>query len=195
MARLDPVDQDDPQARDSGDGSTSFEDSDEATSRDDETSSSGSSSDETESDEIDSDEDEEGTDLNQPSIATPPSCLPVTTTSSTDLKSRLTSFIPQLQQANAELATDPNVATKRVDAVDDEEEQYIEMNLGLGVLKAKPMTEEAATLKTTVSEDSESSDDSASVSEDEVRTENTPTGIVDKLKGVKPVKRKIEEVG
>ena len=195
MSRHDPVDQDESQARDSGDESTSIENSSEATSGEDETSSSGSSSVETESDEIDSDEDEEGTDRHQPLIVTVPSRISDTATPSANLKSRLVSFIPQLQQANAELATDPDVAAKRIDTVDDEEEQYIEMNLGLGVLKAKPTTEVTATLKTAVSEDRESPDDSTSVSEDEVRTENTPTGIVDKLKGVKPVKRKIEEVG
>ena len=195
MTRLDPVDQDESQARDSGDGSASFEDLSEATSEDDETSSSGSSSDETESDEIDANEDEEGTGRNQPIIASAPSSVPETATSSTTLKSRLTSFLPQLQQANAELATDPDVAAKRIDAVSDEEEQHIEMNLGLGVLKAKPTTEKAATLKTTVSDDNESSDDITSVSEDEIGTENSSTDIIDKLKGVKPVKRNIEEVG
>ncbi len=195
MTKLDPVDQEESQARDSGDDSTSFEDSSEATSGDDETSSSGSSSDETESDEIESDGEEEGVDRNQPTIATAQSCVPDTASHSTSLKSRLSSFIPQLQQANAKLATDPDVAAKRIDAVDDEEEQYIEMNLGLGVLKTKPTTEEASNLKTAVSEVSESSDDSTSVSGDEVQTETNLTGIVDKLKGVKPVKRKIEEVG
>ena len=195
MTKLDPVDQEESQARDSGDDSTSFEDSSEATSGDDETSSSGSSSDETESDEMKSDGEEEGVDRNQPTIATAQSCVPDTASHSTSLKSRLSSFIPQLQQANAKLATDPDVAAKRIDAVDDEEEQYIEMNLGLGVLKTKPTTEEASNLKTAVSEVSESSDDSTSVSGDEVQTETNLTGIVDKLKGVKPVKRKIEEVG
>lgn len=99
-----------------------------------------------------------------------------------------------MQKANAELETDPDVAAKRIDDVDDNEEQYIEMNLGLGVLKEQPADGTAKGLRTAISEDSDlSSDDS--VSDDEVEPETTEISVVDKLKGVKPTKRKIEEVG
>ena len=48
-----------------------------------------------------------------------------------DLKSRLATFLPQLKQANSELDGSTNLEDV------DEEEQHIEMNLGLGVLEAR----------------------------------------------------------
>ncbi|EXJ78650.1 hypothetical protein A1O1_09051 [Capronia coronata CBS 617.96] len=56
-----------------------------------------------------------------------------------DLKSRLQNFLPQLQKANKDLetssASDMTVLMeRRIDYVPDDAEQYIEMNLGLGVL-------------------------------------------------------------
>lgn len=52
------------------------------------------------------------------------------------LQSRLSAFLPELQRANADLEEDPVAArTQRLDQVGDDEEHYIEMNLGLGVLK------------------------------------------------------------
>ena len=50
-----------------------------------------------------------------------------------DLKSRLASFLPQLAAANQTLSH-----SERIDDVSDGEEQYIEMNLGLGVLSETP---------------------------------------------------------
>ncbi|KAL9622230.1 MAG: hypothetical protein Q9160_003413 [Pyrenula sp. 1 TL-2023] len=52
--------------------------------------------------------------------------------SSSDLRQRLTSFLPQLKNANAAL---PSSSTAQLDKVDDGEERYIEMDLGLGVLE------------------------------------------------------------
>jgi hypothetical protein len=175
----------------SGEDSISSEEESELASEDNETSSSGSSTDE----EVSAEED---TIENVPPIANVSSHTLTSAALSTDLKTRLASFIPQLQQANATLETDPEAATKQVDHVDDEEEQYIEMDLGLGVLTAKPSSGKRG-LKTTVSEDSKSSDESsdndASATEDQVGAGTTQVGIVDKLKGVKRAKRNIEEVG
>jgi hypothetical protein len=189
MARPETVDEDEEQIYEAAGDSVSSEEIMES-SEDDETSSAGSSTDEEDSIEQD-------TDRNSPTITSVPSHPRSSATSQTDLRSRLASFLPQLQQANAKLETDPDAASRQIDHVDDAEEQYIEMNLGLGVLRAKPGSEDAG-VKTTVSEDSESSgdasDDTASVSEDHVGAGNIQVGIVDKLKGVKPAKRKIEEV-
>jgi hypothetical protein len=158
---------------------------------DEETSSSGSSS----GDEVDSDEEEEDAEDAGTPTTSSPSAASKLSSSPTALKSRLASFIPQLQQANAELETDPEISTKRMDDVADDEEQYIEMNLGLGVLKAKQTADDTKGVKTTMSNDSDSSDgDSSSASEDEAGAGTTGVSIVDKLKGVRPPKRKIEEV-
>ncbi|EXJ55945.1 hypothetical protein A1O7_08876 [Cladophialophora yegresii CBS 114405] len=51
-----------------------------------------------------------------------------------DLKSRLQAFLPQLQQANAELERSGASHDRRIDQISDDAEQYIEMDLGLGVL-------------------------------------------------------------
>jgi Domain of unknown function (DUF4598) len=56
---------------------------------------------------------------------------------SSDLRSKLSSFLPKLQKANADLLKSGEVMMKRLDEVEDDEEHYIEMNLGLGVLKEK----------------------------------------------------------
>ncbi|SMQ47617.1 unnamed protein product [Zymoseptoria tritici ST99CH_1A5] len=51
-----------------------------------------------------------------------------------DLQARLKSFLPQLQQANTELAAKgPGLSMEDV----EDDEQHIEMNLGLGVLETK----------------------------------------------------------
>lgn len=190
MARPETVDEDEHQVHHSTDELTSSEETTEAVSGDDETSSSGSSSDET-----DSDEDGDGANKTETPVPSLPSNVLNIATSPTDLKSRLVSFIPQLQQANAELETDPDAATKQIDNVDDDEEQYIEMALGLGVLTEKPAAKDASGVRTTRSEESDVSDINTSASEDEAGTINTQVSIVDKLKKIKPAKRKIEEVG
>ncbi|KAF2873579.1 hypothetical protein BDV95DRAFT_605073 [Massariosphaeria phaeospora] len=60
------------------------------------------------------------------------------------LRSFLRSFLPQLKAANAELEVQREAGTlkgREIDAADDEDEQpYIEMNLGLGVLEAQDTT-------------------------------------------------------
>lgn len=54
-----------------------------------------------------------------------------------DLSTRLSSFLSALQKANADLQDPSDILAKRVDEVADDEEHYIEMDLGLGVLKEK----------------------------------------------------------
>ncbi|KAI7865245.1 hypothetical protein BDF14DRAFT_1035266 [Spinellus fusiger] len=53
----------------------------------------------------------------------------------TDILSRLQAFLPQLQQANEELTT-KDTAALDIEQV-EEDEPYIEMNLGLGVYEEK----------------------------------------------------------
>ena len=54
-----------------------------------------------------------------------------------DLRTRLSSFLPELQKANADLHDSSGPQARRLDEVADDEEHYIEMDLGLGVLKEK----------------------------------------------------------
>jgi Domain of unknown function (DUF4598) len=80
-----------------------------------------------------------------------------------DLHTRIASFLPELRNANADL-TDPGQAlTSRLDEVADEEEHYIEMDLGLGVLKEKrPATTRADGVKLADDSCTSSNDDSES---------------------------------
>jgi Domain of unknown function (DUF4598) len=52
-----------------------------------------------------------------------------------DLQSRIATFLPQLRKANEDLVNAEE--DHRLDAVADDEDHYIEMDLGLGVLKEK----------------------------------------------------------
>lgn len=54
-----------------------------------------------------------------------------------DLRTRLSTFLPELRKANADLQNSPDGRVNRLDEVPEDEEHYIEMNLGLGVLKEK----------------------------------------------------------
>ena len=54
---------------------------------------------------------------------------------STDLRSKIATFLPQLRKANEDLANAED--DRRIDAVADGQDHYIEMDLGLGVLKGK----------------------------------------------------------
>lgn len=127
-----------------------------STSEESETSSSSSDVEDT-SDEISSD-DQEGTSLTQtakaPSADEDTSSAEVELTQSlplqkkpsisapnptSDLRSRLSSFLPEMQKANTDLQNSAEAMARRVDEVADDEEHYIEMNLGLGVLKEKKL--------------------------------------------------------
>ncbi|EED14863.1 conserved hypothetical protein [Talaromyces stipitatus ATCC 10500] len=115
------------------------------------TSSSGTSSSSSEEDESEDEEEKNHNDTNKenisyipgrpkPQIMRPPSLL-----QNSDLLSRISSFLPQLQAANADieqrLASGETLDDMILDNVKDDEDgggrEYIEMNLGLGVLKEK----------------------------------------------------------
>jgi len=78
-----------------------------------------------------------------------------------DISSRLSTFLPQLKEANAALS--PNQISK-LDEVSDDEEHYIEMNLGLGVLKEVKGQSEGIK---TMTDDSSSSDESSESEQDD----------------------------
>ncbi|SAM09067.1 hypothetical protein [Absidia glauca] len=60
-----------------------------------------------------------------------------------DILSRVQSFLPQLQAANQQLqSVDPSKLD--IENVEDDREQYIEMNLGLGVYDTKPLDVESS---------------------------------------------------
>ncbi|RPA95219.1 hypothetical protein L873DRAFT_1557377, partial [Choiromyces venosus 120613-1] len=59
---------------------------------------------------------------------------------SSDLMSRLNAFLPAMEAANKDLQAEIEAGTvekRNIEALDGEEERYIEMNLGLGVLEEK----------------------------------------------------------
>ena len=111
-----------------------------------------------------------------------------------DLRSRLQNFLPQLQQANAELEDADVLVEKRIDRVSDDEEHYIEMNLGLGVLgERKRRADDEIRLETSDMEDEddelENEGDDATAMQDDVLAHLRG----ERVSGVK--KRKIEDLG
>lgn len=118
-----------------------------------------------------------------------------------DLRSKLSSFLPKLQKANVDLQNPVEALSKRLDEVPDDEEHYIEMNLGLGVLKEKRLrTLQAEGVKisgrrtTSSSEDSSSDSMEAGNLEYVAKVERTP--LADLMGCKKPSKEKpsIQEV-
>jgi len=94
---------------------------------------------------------------------------------SSDLRSRLASFLPQMKAANDELDDPGRAAAKRIDEVGDGEERYIEMDLGLGVLKE--LRRETGTLGVGGADvrwrDNDDDESSTSSEEDGVMNEDT----------------------
>jgi hypothetical protein len=85
-----------------------------------------------------------------------------------ELHLRITTFLPQLREANEDLV---NVKDDhRIDAVADDQDHYIEMDLGLGVLKEKPRrrrpSREIQTRETSSSSSVTTSSDSDSETEE-----------------------------
>lgn len=110
-----------------------------------------------------------------------------------DLQTRLKAFLPRLQKANDELQ-DPEIARdQRLDHVSDDEENYIEMNLNLGVLEEQsPGREEDDDIKFATSSISDSPDEEAS------RENGLEDGVMAHLMGEQESshkKRRIEELG
>lgn len=95
-----------------------------------------------------------------------------------DLKSRIAAFLPQLKQANETLRAD-----QRIDDVADDEDHYIEMDLGLGVLKEKRRSAtNSGEIQTRESGDSSSDEDGSSDEQDGPTTEGD---VLHKLMGAK----------
>ncbi|KAI1624799.1 hypothetical protein EDD37DRAFT_649140 [Exophiala viscosa] len=169
-------------------------DGDESDEHDDEDEDGGTSTESDESDEENSEEDASDEDALPPVL---PSGLPtrLAAVGNSDLRSRLQSFLPQLQQANAELEDANVLVEKRIDHVSDDEQHYIEMNLGLGVLgeRKRKADDDEIRLDTSDMEDEDgelgNEHDDVAVMQDDVLA-HLKGEIVS---GVK--KRKIEDLG
>ncbi|OCT45196.1 hypothetical protein CLCR_06287 [Cladophialophora carrionii] len=101
-----------------------------------------------------------------------------------DLESRLQAFLPQLQQANAELERLGAAHDRMIDQVSDDADQYIEMDLGLGVLAEREgKTRDVKLPRAEAMGDESSEVEDTRVSVDQVQGNSSRT------------KRKIEELG
>ncbi|PGH00089.1 hypothetical protein GX51_05986 [Blastomyces parvus] len=117
------------------------------------------------------------------------------------LRNRLTSFLPELRAANENLEQDiaaGNVASVELDHSDETEVdgQYIEMNLGLGVLEEQDEAADSDTSmdsESTISHADDESTQSPSTSQPNPRNN---TNVMNKLMGQKPEKKRptIEEI-
>ncbi|KIW60085.1 hypothetical protein PV05_00330 [Exophiala xenobiotica] len=118
-----------------------------------------------------------------------------------DLRSRLQAFLPQLQRANAELEASEDVPARRIDHVDDDEEHYIEMNLGLGVLSERKNREDGEIRvdgENSSSDGAENDDEAGEGNEWGEEEEGRQTDVLARLRGEKAsrgTKRKIEDLG
>ncbi|KAJ2602376.1 hypothetical protein GGF39_000740 [Coemansia sp. RSA 1721] len=118
----------------------------------------------------------------------------------TDLLSRLNAFLPQIAEANKKLevavAEDPHKLD--IENVDKNEEQYIEMDLGLGVFDMKPKKDIKSMdgilihdIPATAESDSDEEDDSSGDEDQESISENSriiisPSSILKRNKALKP---------
>lgn len=94
-----------------------------------------------------------------------------------DLCARLSSFLPTLRKANAELQDPSEVLARRLDDVADDVEHYIEMSLGLGVLtEKKSATTRADDVKFTRRHSTSSGEDSGLDMEDAEAAKNEQRG-------------------
>jgi hypothetical protein len=102
--------------------------------------------------------------ISLPTQSRPSISSPAAVTGLSGLRSRIASFLPQLRKANEELVTAGD--DRRIDVVAEDQDQYIEMDLGLGVLKEKkklrPLNGEIQTHEISSSSSSSSSDDDES---------------------------------
>ncbi len=105
-----------------------------------------------------------------------------------NLRSRLQTFLPQLQQANAELDSGEDSHDKRLDEVPDNAEHYIEMDLGLGVLSEQE--DEAGEVRIPQSKEEEGYGNNAGAHEIKLERTNGDSPTLNSVS-----KRKIEELG
>jgi hypothetical protein len=163
---------------DSGDDPSESELSSDTETSSDSGISSSDSDDEEEHDDEDSEHDSSiGDDSNM--ISLPTQLRPVISTSaalsgSSDLQSRISTFLPQLRKANEDLKTTED--DHRIDAVADDQDHYIEMDLGLGVLKEKPKPRPLNREIQTRESSSSSSSSSSSVSSSDGDSETDGPG-------------------
>ncbi|KZT40019.1 hypothetical protein SISSUDRAFT_1060674 [Sistotremastrum suecicum HHB10207 ss-3] len=80
----------------------------------------------------------------------------------TDLLKRVEAFLPQLEASNALLQqrVEQNPHDVNIEHIDDEDGQYVEMNLGLGVFKQKRTESEGSSSEEVSSSEDSDSDDS-----------------------------------
>ena len=123
---------------------------------------------------------------------------------SSDLNDRLSAFLPALREANTKLESGE---VDRLDNVGEHEEQYIEMNLGLGVLEQKERKDGEEVRYAESSSDEDASGDEQEEDDDDdqaqVNGQKAPDqeNVLSKLMGKKTTttnkagaKRKIQEV-
>ncbi|KIX08494.1 uncharacterized protein Z518_03150 [Rhinocladiella mackenziei CBS 650.93] len=169
---------------------------------DEEETTSSSESSETDDDEIseaeESDEKHDNVWIKGPRVSAP-STLSTTFTGNegSNLKSRLQNFLPQLQQANAELENAAGLQDQRIDHVSDNQETYIEMNLSLGVLSEQKRGKRDHVRVNDSSTEEEGDADNA-IDENEQSNAGGSEDVLARLKGEtvsRGAKRKIEELG
>jgi Domain of unknown function (DUF4598) len=97
-----------------------------------------------------------------------------------DLRARLATFLPQISKANETLSD-----AQRIDDVGDDEQQYIEMNLGLGVLSEQKQSQDE--IQTRLADSGTESDDDSNPSRELKLTADTSDQPAKK-------RRKVEEV-
>lgn len=179
----------------SSEGSSSEEgDDDDGSKRTGETASTEGDDDPSEEEE----DDDDGLIQNLPARKKPPiSAL----TAPLDLRRKLSSFLPELREANAVLQTPSEARARRLDDVPDSAEHYIQMDLGLGVLKEmKPARTRAGGLELTGGRLTSSGEDSDSDSSEATTTTDGPRAdrncLTDLMVGKRPLSKKpgIQEV-
>ena len=121
---------------------------------------------------------------------------------SNDLKTRLSAFLPAMQKANADLESG-DAEVGRLDDLDEDEEQYIEMNLGLGVLEQKERKdgEEVRYAESSSDESGNADEHEQRGAQDEIQEAQKEENVLSELMGKKTTtrnrtraKRKIQEV-
>ncbi|KIY04084.1 uncharacterized protein Z520_00776 [Fonsecaea multimorphosa CBS 102226] len=179
-----------PTENSSSDGESGEEDVEETTSSSD--------SEDSDSDDMsEEDEEDEGDDVEDHVAASGPGIPRYTTLPSrgSDLKSRLQSFLPQLQQANEELENSGEVVDNRIDHVSDEAEHYIEMEVGLGVLSEQNDDATQVRLPHTLPSEDEDNEDDDEIKDGQEGLEHSVLSPLIGMNGTKGIKRKIEELG
>lgn len=97
-----------------------------------------------------------------------------------DLRARLATFLPQISKANETLSD-----AQRIDDVGDDEQRYIEMNLGLGVLSERKQSQDE--VQTRLADSGTESDDDSNPSRELKLTADSSDQPAKK-------RRKVEEV-